>query len=189
MNSGPGHRLRRAVAGEEPIVAHPAWVDDGRMEQRQDDVAATEDEGARPKEAVEQGDRLTVHRSEERQAQQKADEHRERDDADASRDRAWLGADRPAATGRARMSRPINAPPTMIATCANGVVQTSARAAPTAATPRRGQSGVKVRDISQTACATTATAASLSPCTQPAADRSVEDVSSRTRSARSPMAG
>ncbi len=62
----------------------------------------------------------------------------------------------------------------MIATCENGVVHSSATAAAATATARLGQSGVSVPAIVQTACATTATAASLRPWTQPAVDRSTE---------------
>ena len=62
----------------------------------------------------------------------------------------------------------------MIETCEKALVQASARAAAMNAIPRRGQSGVRVRAISQTAWATTATAASFRPWTQPACDRSTE---------------
>ncbi len=72
------------------------------------------------------------------------------------------------------MNRPANAPAAMIATCENGTVQASATAAAAIATTRRGQSGDRLRDIVQTACATTATAASFSPWTQPACERSVD---------------
>ncbi len=57
----------------------------------------------------------------------------------------------------------------MIATCDSGTVQASATAAATTARSRLGQSGVSVRAINQTAWATTATAASFRPWTQPAA--------------------
>ena len=67
----------------------------------------------------------------------------------------------------------MSAPPAMIATCEKGVAQASATAAAASATIRRGQSGVRLPAIDQTACATTATAASLRPWTQPAPDRSV----------------
>ena len=74
--------------------------------------------------------------------------------------------------------RPTTAPAAMIATCANGVAHARATAAATSATPRRGQSGVSVPAMTQTAWATTATAATFSPCTQPAPDRSVETATS-----------
>ena len=65
----------------------------------------------------------------------------------------------------------MRAPAAMIATCANG---SSRRAPPPRPRPRRlarpvGRQGPA---IDQTACATTATAASLSPWTQPAPERS-----------------
>jgi hypothetical protein len=59
-----------------------------------------------------------------------------------------------------------------------GDPQTSVSAAATSATIRRGQSGVRLRAISTTACATTATAASLSPRAQPASARSIDVVTS-----------
>ncbi len=61
----------------------------------------------------------------------------------------------------------------MIATCEKGVAQANATAAATSATIRRGQSGARLRPIAQTACATTASAASLRPWTHPASLRSV----------------
>ena len=48
-----GDRLGETVAREEPVVAHPARVDDGRVQQRQHDVAAAEHERAAPVERVE----------------------------------------------------------------------------------------------------------------------------------------
>ena len=49
-----GHGLGRAIAGQELAIADPARVNDGRVEQRQNDVAATENEGAGPIEGIEQ---------------------------------------------------------------------------------------------------------------------------------------
>ena len=71
----------------------------------------------------------------------------------------------------------MTAPPAMIATCEIGSVQASATAAPATATTFRGQSGASDAVSAQTAWATTATAASFRPWTQPAVDRSVEAVS------------
>ena len=47
----PGHGLGGAVAGEERLLRDPARSDDGLVEERQDDVAAAEDERSRPVEA------------------------------------------------------------------------------------------------------------------------------------------
>ena len=50
----PGHGLGGAVAGEECLLRDPPRDDDGLVEERQDDVAAAEDERAGAVEAVEQ---------------------------------------------------------------------------------------------------------------------------------------
>ena len=47
----PGHGLGGAVAGEECLLGHPARDDHGLVEERQDDVAAAEDERTRAVEA------------------------------------------------------------------------------------------------------------------------------------------
>ena len=54
MNSGPGIGLGGAVAGEERLLGDPPRHDHGLVEERQDDVAAAEDERTRAVEAVEQ---------------------------------------------------------------------------------------------------------------------------------------
>ncbi len=71
----------------------------------------------------------------------------------------------------------MTAPPAMIATCEKGVVQARATIVAASATARRDQSGASAPAMPQTAWATTATAASLRPWTQPASARSAEAVS------------
>ena len=90
-----------------------------------------------------------------------------------------LGSSRVTGIGAGASSqRPTTAPAMMIATCENGVAQASATAAATTARARRGQSGASAPAITQTACATTATAATFRPWTQPAPDRSVDAANS-----------
>ena len=52
----PRNRLRRAVAGQKRIVADPAGRDERLAQQRQHDMAATEDQRAGAVESVEQRD-------------------------------------------------------------------------------------------------------------------------------------
>ena len=159
-----GHGLCRAVPREELVVGHPAGLDDRRMEQRQDDVAAPEHERARDRKNA--SNRATgwpsAARSSGRPSSRPANSA-SADDPDPTRDRARFRA-RSGIDGRRRQQRSgrSRAPAAMIATWANGVVQASATAGrgrgPRA---RRGQSGVRLPAIAQTAWATTATAASL----------------------------
>ena len=51
-----GQRLCRAVSGEEHVLAHPARRHDARLEERQDDVAAAEDERPGPVERLDERD-------------------------------------------------------------------------------------------------------------------------------------
>ena len=72
----------------------------------------------------------------------------------------------------------MSAPAAMIATWIAGEATASATIAAATTTIERGTSGASVRHMTSTAWATTATAASLSPATQPASERSADSVSS-----------
>ena len=132
-------------------------------------MAATEHERARSEERVEQRDRLAAGRAQRAagRASSATKSARRRCRPGARSD---CGSAPVAARARRREQRAgrSSAPPAMIATCANGVVQASATPAAASATARRGQSGVRLPAMHQTAWATTATAASLRPWTQPA---------------------
>ena len=72
----PGHCLRRAVAGEKRIVAHPAGRDKRLAQQRQHNVTASEYEGARAVERVKQ--RHTGAGTRALQNRQATEQHRNR---------------------------------------------------------------------------------------------------------------
>ena len=62
------------------------------MQQREDDVAAAEDEGARAEERVEEGERPGWRgEARKRKAHQQDHERHERGDADPAAHRAWVG--------------------------------------------------------------------------------------------------
>jgi DNA-binding NarL/FixJ family response regulator len=54
VNRGPGATWGSAIAGEEHVTAHPAGWNDACLEQRKDDMPATEDQRTRSVEALEQ---------------------------------------------------------------------------------------------------------------------------------------
>ena len=56
----PGQRLGGAVSRKKRVVAHPASGHDFRPEQRQDDMAAADHQGARPVKDVERGEHRAV---------------------------------------------------------------------------------------------------------------------------------
>jgi len=77
----PGHRLRRAIAGQELGVRHPAGRHDLGLQQRQNHVTAAEDEGTRPVEGIEDGQRRRRNRlTQEWQHHEQPEEDDERDD-------------------------------------------------------------------------------------------------------------
>jgi hypothetical protein len=74
----PRHRLCCAVASHELLVGHPPRRDDLGLQERQDDMATSEDQRPHPKEAIEHDDCLVRHHLTKNR--QHAEQREERDD-------------------------------------------------------------------------------------------------------------
>ena len=165
------HRLGQPVTCQERRVADPSRRDNLGLKQRQDDVAAAEDQGSRPVERVEQSEPLgSCGSGQGRRYQQKCRERRECDPAaqpgdrkvqiKLPRNRRGVSPAEPEARASAKRDR---------RDCAKDPANRTTTATAASAIPARARSGVRVRAIPQMACATTATATSLSPCRKPSA--------------------
>jgi len=72
-----GDRLRRPIAGQKRIGAHPPGHDHSPLQQRQHHVPSPEDERARPVERIDHGDRLgTGEGAQQRQSQEQPEERK-----------------------------------------------------------------------------------------------------------------
>jgi hypothetical protein len=76
----PGHRLRRPVASHELLVGHPPRRDDLRLQEREDDMATSEDQRPHPEEAIEHDEclvrrELTKHGQHAEQCEEQDDRH------------------------------------------------------------------------------------------------------------------
>ena len=169
-----GDRLRGAVAGQELLVVDPARRHHLGLQQRQHDVAAAEDQRADAVEAVEEGQTLArCDPAQERQPEQEREEQDPCSDGRRVPIGMWIRCLLLSVTvGSSR--QPIRPATTMTSTCAAARGSPSdgaARMTSAAAMARlaRSRSGARLRAIDHTASATTATATTSSPCSQPAA--------------------
>ena len=131
-------------------------------------MTAAEHQRARPVEAVEHRRGLAPDQSQHGQPDQ---QHRRRSPVPPRRCHARPAAaasSSPVCVGARSRMAPAAAPAAMTRTCDSGEAIASDAMAAAAAMRRRRVSGARDRAIRITAWATTATAASLSPCTQPA---------------------
>ena len=116
----PGHRLGGAVAGQECLLRDPPRGDDGLVEERQDDVAAAEDERTGAVEAVEQAQAVRREgvgepQRDEEQQHEELRAHDRRSPADRERERQRQRP-HPAAEQRSRRWLP---PTRIVASCPN----------------------------------------------------------------------
>jgi hypothetical protein len=73
------HGLRRPVAGQESVVAHPPGRDHRFAQQRQDHVPSAEHERTRTIERLHHGDRLgSGEAAQQRETEEKSEERRQR---------------------------------------------------------------------------------------------------------------
>ena len=146
----PGHRLHEPVSREELLLADPSGRDHRVVQQRQDDVAAAEDERARAEHRVDEREPLpssprsrSTGRPRSRAA--KTARHATEPRLRPAKRRVRTGG-RPSPR---RTAMPATAPSAIAAACPPNPLHTSATTAPATASASRGASGASERRIAE----------------------------------------